>query len=107
MPINNPSPGAHEIVTGQYTGDGAAARQIPLGFLPSLVVISAPASYGEWILIPNVTWGHGDTTPYHAMDPNTIPHATDGFNVSNVNCPPVGMSSNQNLNVFHYWAIST
>ena len=43
----NPTGGGAEIVTGSYTGSGAASRTISLGFTPSAVLISQYGSFAD------------------------------------------------------------
>ena len=108
---NRPSevamPVAPKIVTGSYTGNGAAARQITTGFKCSLVKILHQISTdeNEWTLIPSRTIEHQYGNVGHAEDVvKCFLHATDGFVVDNAGAGVY--TSNRNTETYYYWAIS-
>jgi len=60
-------PGAvKSIVTGNYTGNDAASRQITTGFVCSLVIIERIDAYHrKATIMPNAAFGDGKDTAYH------------------------------------------
>lgn len=90
--------GHAKIVTGSYTGDGNAGRQIAVGFKCSFVVIGIIT--GIHVLMPGHTLWVKDGS-FGEKTADVYLHASDGF--------VVGASSpeaNFNGNVLKYWAIS-
>jgi len=100
-PVYAAAPGV-VVVTGTYTGDGTALRQIPTGFKCSHVIIRSlyvPVEWLETIDNPdNASITHYDAG--HAVYTNRFYcHPTDGFVVD-------GTLGNASGVTYYYWAIS-
>ena len=92
-----------QIATGTYTGNGAAGRQITVGFKCSCVIIQGVTNVTRHTLVPLMTVQDAiDTVTEDNVNDtvNCYLHATDGFVVSNV-----GWSNNAGL-TYYYFAIS-
>lgn len=98
-------PAGRQIATGSYAGNGAAARQIAVGFQCSLVIIMgnpATDSMHGWFLMPGKSSQHYAISPYHQSRIATVYiHATDGFMVDVAQYDP-----NQNGQTYYYFALS-
>lgn len=106
-----------KIVTGTYTGNGAASRTISLGFTPKAVLVT-PKTAGDIVAgndegdfttvafaIAGVNSVHKDSQSY-----NVLAITNDGFTVSYVRnndlSPKVYVESNSNGRVYNYIAIA-
>lgn len=106
--ISNPGQ-AKKVATGNYTGNGNAARQISTGFKCGMAVIikrvEAATTVTQTVLIAGIAMLHFKQTSgasYHTATASYDSlHATDGFVVEN----DVNVSANINTKVYDYWAI--
>jgi len=107
MPYGAPGAPSRTIATGTYTGNGAADRQIVVGFKCSLVKIIGLVVRKEWTLIPSATYVHHAVSPYHkhTATPHCRLHASDGFYVDDGGADDE-FYANENTEAYFYWAIS-
>ncbi len=92
---------ARKVATGLYYGNNTTGRQITVGFLCKLVIISC-ADFGQLIAVPGSTFGHA-TGAHHTDDISTAYlHASDGFVVGTDSTP----NSNAAGSTYYYFAIS-
>ncbi len=91
------------IASSTYNGDDTDNRQIALGFIPKLVIISLFGNANEWIILsasPGANICHINANPYHTYAVGTNIHASDGFVVSKSSD-----NSNNTGGVYTYLAI--
>jgi len=89
--------GRYELATGTYTGTGADARDIPVGFQPDMVWVVASGAGGEvWSRTDQFT---GDSSQYLGTGNAPIANYIQGFGATTFQ---VGTSLNSNT-VVYYW----
>jgi hypothetical protein len=94
---------ALHLASSTYSGDGTNSRQITVGFIPKLVIITGGNAAYTFILL-SATVGqnekHTSNSPYHVACTGTYLHASDGFVVSQT-----GDAANQSSQTYSYFAI--
>lgn len=96
MKVSNPAP-ARGLVTGMYTGDGGATRQVTTGFKCSFVVIYVVGQIGSSVLMFSTI----SVDPDGANDQSAFIqlHATNGIDI-------LANTYNWVAREYHYWAIA-
>lgn len=88
------------IISGSYSGNDTAERQVTTGFKCSLAIIST--GHLMWIILPSVALHHKAVSAYHYSQAAFMTiHASDGFTVGED-----ADRGNASSTTYYYWAIS-